>query len=104
MMRTAGSLQVPPEADVNDREISYSDDVVAAVDGGRKIEAIKRLREETGLGLKEAKHAIDALARERQGNPEIASNMAEEGGAGGMVKLIVLIVVLLAAYFYYFAP
>lgn len=30
---------------------------------GRKIEAIKQLRQEKGLGLKEAKDEIDALAR-----------------------------------------
>jgi large subunit ribosomal protein L7/L12 len=28
---------------------------------GQKIQAIKRLREETGLGLKEAKNIVDRL-------------------------------------------
>lgn len=36
-------------------------DIVELVDSGNKIEAIKRLREQTGLGLKEAKDAIDAI-------------------------------------------
>lgn len=31
--------------------------------GGQKIEAIKVYREITGLGLKESKEAVDALAR-----------------------------------------
>lgn len=89
---------------MDDREYSFSDDVLAAVDSGRKIEAIKRLREETGLGLKDAKHAIDTLARERRGEPSIAANLPEEGGAGGVVKLVIAIVVVLAVYFYFFAP
>jgi hypothetical protein len=36
----------------------------ALLRAGRKIEAIKSLRERSGLGLKEAKDAIDALERQ----------------------------------------
>lgn len=36
------------------------DDVLAALRTGNKIEAIKRLREATGLGLKEAKDRVEA--------------------------------------------
>ena len=46
-------LLVPLETDVEDREYPYSDDIIAAVDGGRKIEAIKILREESGLVLRD---------------------------------------------------
>ncbi len=35
----------------------------ALVAAGRKIEAIKRYRELTGVGLKEAKDAVEALMR-----------------------------------------
>lgn len=38
-------------------------DVLAAIDDGQLIEAIKRLRAATGLGLKEAKDLIDAHQR-----------------------------------------
>ena len=89
---------------MQDRERSFSDEVLAAVDNGNKIEAIKRLREETGLGLKEAKDAIDALARDRRGVTPPSARMPEEGGAGGAVRLVVLIVALLVVYFYFFAP
>jgi len=37
------------------------DDVARLVREGRKIDAIKRYREITGLGLKEAKDAVDAI-------------------------------------------
>jgi ribosomal protein L7/L12 len=40
-------------------------DLLALLKEGRKIEAIQRYRERTGVGLKEAKDAVDALqARE----------------------------------------
>jgi ribosomal protein L7/L12 len=35
--------------------------VMEALQAGNKIEAIKRMRENTGMGLKEAKEAVDAL-------------------------------------------
>jgi ribosomal protein L7/L12 len=38
------------------------DDVVQLIRAGQKIAAIKLYRERTGVGLKEAKDAIDALA------------------------------------------
>ena len=37
------------------------DDVVALARGGKKIEAIKRYRELTGVDLREAKDAVDRL-------------------------------------------
>ena len=88
---------------MDEQQFSFSEDVIAAVDNGRKIEAIKLLREETGLGLADAKHAIDALARERRNDSAIGANMTEEGGAGGMIKMIVVIAIMLGAYYYFFA-
>jgi hypothetical protein len=40
-------------------------DVEALLDEGKAIDAIKRVRELTGLGLKEAKDYVDALRRAR---------------------------------------
>ena len=88
---------------MNYNDLEISDQVIAAVDAGHKIEAIKILREETGLGLKEAKDAVDSLTRAKHGESGGASGMVEEGGAGGMVKMIVVIAVVLGVYFYFFA-
>ena len=88
---------------MDDREYSLSDEVVAAVDSGNKIEAIKLLREETGVGLKEAKDVIDALAAERRGDQLTPTGMSEEGGAGGMIKMVIAIAAILVIYFYFFA-
>ena len=78
-------------------------DLVVAIDAGRKIDAIKVLRERTGIGLADAKHLVDRLARERQGQVAAAPTMVEEGGAGGMLRMTLIIAVILGAYFYYLA-
>jgi hypothetical protein len=88
---------------VNYSDLEISDQVIAAIGAGRKIEAIKILREETGLGLKEAKDVVDSLARAKRGESGGTPGMTEEGGAGGMIKMIVVIVVVLGVYFYFFA-
>ena len=40
-------------------------EVQALVDGGREVEAVKRVREETGAGLLEAKRYVDRLKSSR---------------------------------------
>ncbi len=53
-----------PEArsgSVSQRESSPMGDVRALVRAGQKLNAIKRYRELTGLGLQEAKEAVDAM-------------------------------------------
>jgi ribosomal protein L7/L12 len=88
---------------MNEPEQIFSDAVIRAVDSGNKIHAIRLLREETGLGLKDAKQAIDALVRERHGEAQAQAPMTEIGGAGDMVKLIVAIVIIFFIYQFFFA-
>ncbi len=88
---------------MNYRDVEITDDVIAAIDAGRKIEAIKILRERTGLGLADAKHRVDRLVRERQDLPGAAPAMTEEGGAGSMIRMVLVIGLILGAYFYFFA-
>jgi len=59
---------------------------------GRKIEAIKRYREATGVGLKEAKDVVDAL--ERQLNP--AAVLARDAAMRRTLRFVVLALVILA--------
>lgn len=47
------SMEAPPSA--------WEEEVRALVRQGRKIDAIKLYREHTGLGLREAKDAVEAL-------------------------------------------
>lgn len=41
-------------------------EVVAAIESGRTVEAVKLLRESLGLGLAEAKEAVDAYVRSQK--------------------------------------
>jgi len=60
--------------------------VIDAIRANRKIDAIKRLREARGLGLKEAKHAVEAFDR---ANPHLLDTPPprSESGIGRLVLL-----------------
>jgi ribosomal protein L7/L12 len=55
--------QAAPSGPQGDRDLE--DEVVSFLEQGQKIEAIKRYRERTGVGLKEAKDAIERMAEWR---------------------------------------
>lgn len=65
-------------------------DVREAIHANRKIDAIKLLRAQQNLGLKEAKHAVEAYIRE---NPHL---VPEKTGSGINLTHIVLFLVVLA--------
>ena len=69
------------------------DQVVSAIHAGRKIEAIKLLREARGLGLKEAKHAVDAYVREN------LSVQQPQSGSNGLIIVVIVILVLVWLFF-----
>jgi len=52
---------------------------------GKKIDAIKRFREETGAGLKEAKDAVEAL---EQGRPLALLGQLDEGFESELTELL----------------
>ena len=85
---------------MEEKDRHYSTAVLQAVDAGRKIDAIKLLREETGLGLKEAKQEIDQLTIIRRPRSE---TMPEQGGAGAIVTILLVAAGLFAAYWFVFA-
>lgn len=70
--------------------------VVSALQAGRKVEAIKLLREERGIGLKEAKEIVDSYCEEHG----LSSSSQASGGAGGLVLVGVLVVVGYLVYRY----
>ena len=64
-LRSAGgqsAAPAPPAGPVYDAAGSVSAEVRQLARDGKKIQAIKVLREQTGLGLKESKDIIDRLA------------------------------------------
>jgi len=66
--------------------------VISQIRAGRKIQAIKLLREARGIGLKEAKQAVDAYMRE---NP--SPQQPKSSGNG----LVLIVSGLLIAYLVY---
>lgn len=88
------------ESDLNRAGDTYSQAVKSAVDAGRKIEAIKIYRAENGVDLKEAKDAIDHLARERRSKMTTNNADLREPGSSGasLIKLIVFLAVVLVLY------
>ena len=69
-------------------------DVISAIRAHRKIEAIKMLRELRGLGLKEAKDAVEAYERD---NPHLMAPRSESGGG----PLLLVAIVAAAAFAVY---
>ena len=67
-------------------------EVITAIEEGHKIEAIKRLREAKGLGLKEAKQEVDAYM---DANPSIRQ---PKSGANGLIFIVVVGLLGYAAY------
>ena len=73
-------------------------EVLQAIAEGRKVVAIKLLREATGLGLANAKVLVDrAAARHAENNPRLRG-LSEDSNTGRLLGVLVL---LLAAFFLY---
>jgi ribosomal protein L7/L12 len=73
--------------------------VLAALHQGQKIEAIRLLREHSGLGLKEAKDVVDALPQ-TAGQPAQAGDLApgEVRRSTGLLRIVVVLVLLGLAF------
>lgn len=72
--------------------------VQEALHRGNKIEAIKRLREHDGIGLKEAKDAVEAFERDMPGMVG-AHSPGEVSRAGGRIWLAVVAVLVAVVVF-----
>lgn len=72
--------------------------VIRAIEQGRKIEAIKLLREGTGLGLANAKVLVDRAAREHGPKNDAPGFVTEQTNGGKLLKVLLFIAI---AYFLY---
>jgi large subunit ribosomal protein L7/L12 len=59
----AAMMVAGPAAAVEEVEEQTEFDIILEADGGKKIQVIKVVRELTGLGLKEAKDAVEAAPK-----------------------------------------
>ena len=78
-------------------EPELSADVLAALRANRKIEAIKLLREQRDLGLKEAKHIVDTYIAKHPSSSAVRSRQSEIG----IARLLFAGVVTAAVYALY---
>ncbi len=89
------------EVDMKEEQ-ELSPEIYQALAAGRKIDAIKLIRQETGLGLAEAKDIADALSGHKSANtaPPTAMppTMKEEGGVGGFLAIVVAILIAGVVY------
>ena len=76
-------------------------DVLNAIHAGRKIEAIKLLRQHDGLGLKDAKHMVDAYAMQ---NRHLIAQPEPGSGTGRLVFIIIILTAAYGAYHFFLAP
>jgi hypothetical protein len=72
-----------------------------ALQQGRMIEAIKILRQERGLGLKEAKDRLELYLRDHPTMQTQFASARAEGNRSGLFWLIPVIAAAVAAYFYF---
>lgn len=72
-------------------------DVLEAVHANRKIDAIKRLRKQRGIDLKEAKGIVDAYISE---HPQLIRRRQprEESGLGRIVVVGIIVAAIYIAY------
>lgn len=94
-MLTGSSTARPTDATSS----SWQQEVRGLVAQGQKIAAIKRVREQTGAGLKDAKDFVEAI--EGGQNPPIplpAVKLSQGGGGCTTVLIVILLALILFAY------
>lgn len=77
--------------------------VLRAIEQGKKIEAIKLLREATGLGLANAKVLVDKAARQHRPKDSLPRLVNEETNVGKLLKTLLLVVIAFYVYRYFLA-
>ena len=89
---------VKAEIVIADTQLSAG--VVEAIKGGRKIEAIKILREETGLGLANAKVLVDRAWRDHGPKRKLPSFEDTPTGPGAVTLVLFVSLAALAAWYF----
>ena len=72
-----------------------SANAIAALEAGKKIEAIKIVRQEQGIGLKEAKELVESYTAER---PELAE---KSSGNVSVLTMAAMVIVVFCVYKYF---
>ena len=85
-------------------EEQLSPEIYQLLASGRKIAAIKMIREETGLGLADAKELADSLSgHQSETGTQQQQTLKEEGGASGMLAIVAAAVIAFLVYVFFVA-
>ncbi len=84
-------------------EQELSPEVFQLLEQHRKIEAIKLIREETGLGLAEAKELAEAISGHNAPDTPPPPAMKEEGGAAGILAIVAAFLIAFLVYVFFLA-
>ena len=76
-------------------------EVIRAIEQGRKIEAIKLLREATGLGLANAKVLVDKAGRQHAPDKVQPRLVEDQPNLGRLLKALLVVALGFAFYRYY---
>lgn len=76
-------------------------EVIRAIEAGRKIEAIKLLREATGLGLANAKVLVDKAGRQHAPKSSHPKIVDDSPNIGRLLKTLFFVVLAFAFFRYY---
>ena len=90
----------PEDANAMNTDKELPSEVVAELDAGRKIAAIKKLRTMRGLELTEAKRLVDLHLQQHEGTSGPKPPQAETG-IGRMLLLAIGVAVIFAIYKYF---
>lgn len=84
-------------------DLKFPEDVLEAIHAGHKIKAIRLLRKQHRIGLKEAKKLVDSYGSE---NPDliVERNPSSSSGSGSGFVFFVLIALAIYAVSRFFGP
>lgn len=75
------------------------DAAITALTNGRKIEAVKILRREWNIDLKEAKDAVDQHLSSTNSSQSARRSQTIETGTGRLLRFIIVVIVVVIGYY-----
>ncbi len=77
--------------------MQLEDSVVQQIEAGKKVSAIKELRQLRGIGLKEAKELVDQYEQKH----DIQSFPSQKVSGVPLLPIIIVVIIAVAAYTYF---
>ncbi len=95
--QTGHAVAVPIASSIDQLPVS----VLQAIQSGNKIEAIRLLREQTGLGLKEAKDAVEAMPKRKAAGSSHFPTIEKPKSGNGAWWLVGAVALAFWAYYFF---